>query len=117
MAHTCHLAEFMQKETRAHSEDDVLMACPGSQENSFSQRVQLLSSTVANLFPLWLIFAALLSLWKPSLFLWFQKDYVTAGLAITMLSMGTSLTLEARFLPSPSLQPSFLPFPLFYEPL
>lgn len=72
----------------------VCAATSGTGENSFGQQLQVVSSTVANLFPLWLIFAAMLALWKPELFLWFQKDYVTAGLAITMLSMGTSLTLE-----------------------
>jgi hypothetical protein len=58
------------------------------------QGIQRVSSAAANLFPLWLIIAAFAAILRPQLFLWFQKDYVTAGLAITMLSMGTSLTLE-----------------------
>jgi predicted Na+-dependent transporter len=58
------------------------------------QRIQSISSAAANLFPLWLIVAALAAIAWPQLFLWFQKDYVTAGLALTMLTMGTSLTLE-----------------------
>lgn len=32
----------------------------------------------------------------PPSFLWFKKDYVTAGLALTMLAMGTTLSLEVR---------------------
>ena len=37
---------------------------------------------------------ALLGLARPAAFAWFSKDYITAGLALTMLAMGTSLTLE-----------------------
>ena len=66
----------------------------GDGSSSAEQSLRSVSATVANLFPLWLIIAAAFSLWRPGLFLWFQKDYVTAGLALTMLSMGTSLTLE-----------------------
>lgn len=62
--------------------------------------LRALSATVANLFPVWLVLAALLALWKPSLFLWFQKDYVTGGLALTMLSMGTSLTIDVSLYPA-----------------
>jgi len=58
------------------------------------QQIQKISNAAANLFPLWLIIAALAAFARPQLFLWFQKDFVTMGLAITMLSMGTSLTLE-----------------------
>jgi len=61
---------------------------------SEGSRIQSISSAAANLFPLWLIIAAVSAIARPQLYLWFQKDYVTAGLAITMLSMGTSLTLE-----------------------
>lgn len=53
-----------------------------------------LATTLANWFPLWVAAGCLLSLWHPPVALWFRKDYVTAGLAITMLAMGTTLTLK-----------------------
>jgi len=31
---------------------------------------------------------------QPSSLTWFKKEYITKGLALTMLSMGTTLTLE-----------------------
>ena len=31
---------------------------------------------------------------RPSAFAWFSRDYITAGLALTMLAMGTSLKLS-----------------------
>lgn len=58
--------------------------------------LQSVSNVAANLFPLWLVLGVVLGLWNPDLFLWFQTDYITFGLALTMLSMGTTLTFEVR---------------------
>lgn len=97
------------------------IAAPRSQGRECSslfdeQRIQSISSAAANLFPLWLIIAALAAIIRPQLFLWFQKDYVTAGLAITMLSMGTSLTLEVSYLIKISILRSCARFPLRITP-
>ena len=78
----------------------LFAASTGEGVISPASSLRSLSATVANLFPVWLVLAALLALWKPSLFLWFQKDYVTAGLALTMLSMGTSLTIDVSLYPA-----------------
>ena len=68
----------------------------GASDQPVAGKLEAFSSFAANLFPVWLIVAGSAALLKPELFLWFQKDYVTFGLAITMLSMGTSLTLEVN---------------------
>jgi hypothetical protein len=39
---------------------------------------------------------ALAGLARPSALAWFSRDYITAGLALTMLAMGTSLKLSVR---------------------
>lgn len=48
---------------------------------------------LTNLFPLWVLAASLLALWRPGLFTWFSGPLLTIGLGIIMLGMG--LTLEA----------------------
>ena len=47
---------------------------------------------LVSLFPALVLLASLAALWKPELFTWFTKDFITYGLGVTMLSMG--LTLE-----------------------
>ncbi len=54
------------------------------------------AASLANWFPFWVAAGCLLSLWHPPVALWFRKDYVTAGLAVTMLAMGTTITLQVR---------------------
>eukprot|EP00891_Asterochloris_glomerata_P006302 jgi/Astpho2/6302/e_gw1.00089.16.1_t len=45
-------------------------------------------------FPVWICISCLLGLWKPALWAWFSPRWVTWALAITMLAMGTTLTIE-----------------------
>jgi len=47
-----------------------------------------------NAFPLWVLLASLLALWRPGLFTWFSGPLITAGLAVIMLGMGLTLSLE-----------------------
>lgn len=49
---------------------------------------------LTNAFPIWVLTAALLSLWHPPLFVWFRGDLIPAGLAIIMLGMGLTLSPE-----------------------
>ena len=53
-----------------------------------------LAASLANYFPVWVALACIAAVLYPPSFLWFRKDYVTAGLALTMLAMGTTLSLE-----------------------
>ena len=62
---------------------------PGSLE----ARLGALASSAASSFPFLLLAAASLALAKPSLFLWFER-YVTAALALTMATMGSTLSPE-----------------------
>lgn len=48
---------------------------------------------LTNAFPVWVLAGAVLALWKPQLFTWFQP-YITPGLGVIMLGMGVTLTLE-----------------------
>jgi BASS family bile acid:Na+ symporter len=49
---------------------------------------------LTNAFPLWVLLASLLALWRPGLFTWFSDPLITAGLAVIMLGMGLTLGLE-----------------------
>jgi BASS family bile acid:Na+ symporter len=49
-------------------------------------------TVLVNAFPLWVLLASLLALWRPAIFTWFSGSSITVGLAIIMLGMG--LTLE-----------------------
>jgi len=48
----------------------------------------------ANWFPLWVLTAALLALWQPALFVWFSGPWIVWGLAVVMLGMGLTLSVE-----------------------
>ena len=50
--------------------------------------------TLANLFPVWVLTGAGLALWKPETATWFQPHWIPYFLAIIMLSMGLTLSLE-----------------------
>lgn len=52
------------------------------------------SAFLTSYFPVWVAVACTAAVMHPPLFLWFKKDFVTAGLALTMLAMGTTLSLE-----------------------
>ena len=62
---------------------------------SLEKRLGKLATGAANLFPLWLVIGATSALAHPPSLAWFKREYITKGLALTMLSMGTTLTLEA----------------------
>jgi BASS family bile acid:Na+ symporter len=49
---------------------------------------------LTNAFPLWVLAASLLALWRPGLFTWFSGPLITVGLALIMLGMGLTLGLE-----------------------
>lgn len=55
-------------------------------------RQQLLAA--ANWFPAWVLGAALLALWQPPLFAWFSGPWIVWGLAVVMLGMGLTLSME-----------------------
>jgi bile acid:Na+ symporter, BASS family len=55
--------------------------------------VPALISTLTNLFPLWVLAGALLALVQPAWFAWF-RPWIVWGLAIIMLGMGLTLSLE-----------------------
>lgn len=49
---------------------------------------------LTNAFPLWVLAASLLALWRPALFTWFTGPLITVGLAVIMLGMGLTLGLQ-----------------------
>ena len=49
---------------------------------------------LTNLFPVWVLAGGALALFHPSWFAWFTADDITWGLAIIMLGMGITLSLE-----------------------
>jgi BASS family bile acid:Na+ symporter len=51
-------------------------------------------ATITNLFPLWVLAASVLALWRPALFTWFSGSLITVGLAVIMLGMGLTLTVN-----------------------
>jgi BASS family bile acid:Na+ symporter len=59
-----------------------------------------LFATLANAFPLWVLAAALTALFQPEWFAWFARDkiagqsYIVWGLALVMLGMGLTLTVD-----------------------
>ena len=53
-----------------------------------------LLNLLANLFPLWVALACLYALVDPSWIAWFQGDFIIGGLAIIMLGMGVTLSVD-----------------------
>lgn len=51
-------------------------------------------NTLANLFPLWVLAASALALVHPPLFTWFEGPLVVWGLALIMLGMGITLSVD-----------------------
>ena len=45
-------------------------------------------------FPIWVLFASLLALWRPGIFTWFSGDLITYGLGLIMLGMGLTLEVD-----------------------
>jgi BASS family bile acid:Na+ symporter len=50
--------------------------------------------TFTNLFPVWVAAGAAIALLRPSLVTWFQGSYIVWGLAVIMLGMGITLSLD-----------------------
>jgi BASS family bile acid:Na+ symporter len=49
---------------------------------------------LTNAFPLWVLLASALALWRPGLFTWFGGPLIPIGLALIMLSMGMTIGFE-----------------------
>lgn len=47
-----------------------------------------------NLFPAWVLLGGALALWHPEWFTWFSGNYITWGLAVIMLGMGITLSVD-----------------------
>ena len=45
-------------------------------------------------FPVWVLLASLLALWRPEVFTWFSGDLITVGLGLIMLGMGLTLEVD-----------------------
>ena len=45
-------------------------------------------------FPVWVLLASLLALWRPEIFTWFRGDLITVGLGLIMLGMGLTLEVD-----------------------
>lgn len=67
-----------------------------SDVGSFERSLGKLATAMANYFPFWLVLVSGAGLMHPPLLSWFQQEYVPSCLALTMLAMGTSITLEVR---------------------
>lgn len=51
-------------------------------------------SLLTNLFPAWVLLGGALALAQPSWFTWFREEFITWGLAVIMLGMGITLTVD-----------------------
>lgn len=49
---------------------------------------------LTNLFPVWVLLGGALALVRPRWFTWFSGDYITWGLAVIMLGMGLTLSVD-----------------------
>ena len=53
-----------------------------------------MTAALINGFPIWVLAASLLALWRPALFTWFTGTLITVGLAAIMLGMALTLGIE-----------------------
>lgn len=63
-------------------------------EKGLEERLGGWAKQIANLFPLWLTIVGALSVVQPASMSWFRSTQITAGLALTMGTMGTTLTVD-----------------------
>ena len=49
---------------------------------------------LTNLFPVWVLALGAVALWHPAAFLWFKTSYISWALAVIMLGMGVTLTVD-----------------------
>ncbi|GIL93986.1 hypothetical protein Vretimale_266 [Volvox reticuliferus] len=61
---------------------------------SLEDDLATLCSRITSLFPLWVVLAAAVALWRPELFTWLPTRFITWGLALTMLGMGLTMRLS-----------------------
>jgi BASS family bile acid:Na+ symporter len=53
-----------------------------------------LLSWLTNLFPVWVVLGGVLALFQPQWFIWFSGEFITWGLAVIMLGMGITLSVD-----------------------
>jgi bile acid:Na+ symporter, BASS family len=53
-----------------------------------------LVSAATNLFPAWVLAGGVMALLRPQWFTWFNGEWITWGLAVIMLGMGITLSLD-----------------------
>jgi len=53
-----------------------------------------LLNVLTNLFPVWVVLAGIVALVHPPSFTWFNSDWITWGLAVIMLGMGITLSVD-----------------------
>lgn len=68
------------------------MTSPGRFPKSL--RVSRILNALTNLFPLWVLLGGVLALIHPPLFTWFRGPAIVWGLAVIMLGMGVTLSVE-----------------------
>jgi bile acid:Na+ symporter, BASS family len=56
--------------------------------------LERLGEKLTQWFPFWVLLGGAISLWRPSTFAWFDGDFITWGLAIVMLGMGITLSVD-----------------------
>src|SRR6266480_4071632 len=49
---------------------------------------------LTNLFPVWVVLGGIIALIQPPLFAWFSNEWITWGLAVIMLGMGITLSVD-----------------------
>lgn len=80
----------LSRDLRVRSADST----PSLDTSNLGTTLKSASDKFCSLFPIWLAASSFVAAWKPDLFLWLTTDYFTASLAILMLSMGITLTVE-----------------------
>ncbi|CAN8233887.1 unnamed protein product [Cochlearia groenlandica] len=67
---------------------------PAERKKSFGEWVESIGDSISTAFPIWVSMGCLLGLMRPSTFNWVTPNWTIAGLTITMLGMGMTLTLD-----------------------
>ncbi|KAJ8755697.1 hypothetical protein K2173_022650 [Erythroxylum novogranatense] len=63
-------------------------------KGSFRRWVEVISEALSTAFPVWVFLGCLLGLVKPNAFEWVTPKWTVLGIALTMLGMGMTLTLD-----------------------
>lgn len=64
------------------------------ERREYTARVSRILNALTNLFPVWVLAGGVLALIHPPLFTWFGKSAIVWGLAVIMLGMGMTLSVE-----------------------